>query len=121
MIKGIKLVSIPTADQDRALTFWTETMGFVVHTDQPFDEKQRWIELRIDSSDAHLVLFTTDDGKSQMGKFSGVSFYCDNVERTYAELAAKGVEFTGPPQKADWGTAAVFKDVDGNMFVLSSR
>jgi catechol 2,3-dioxygenase-like lactoylglutathione lyase family enzyme len=121
MIKGIKLVSVPTADQDRALAFWTEKMGCTVHTDQPFDGTQRWIELRIRSSDTHLVLFTTDDSKSQIGKFSAVSFFCDNVEKTYEELAAKGVEFAGPPEKADWGTAAIFKDPDGNSFVLSSR
>ncbi|MFI5227747.1 MAG: VOC family protein, partial [Gemmatimonadales bacterium] len=121
MIKGIKLVSIPTADQDRALGFWTEKMGFTVHTDQPFDGTQRWIELRIRSSDTHLVLFTTEDSKSQIGKFSAVSFFCDSVDKTYEELAAKGVEFAGPPQKADWGTSAIFKDVDGNSFVLSSR
>ena len=55
------------------------------------------------------------------GKFSAVSFFCDNVEKTYEELQAKGVEFDGPPEKADWGTAAIFKDPDGNRFVLSSR
>jgi predicted enzyme related to lactoylglutathione lyase len=121
MIKGIKLVSVPTNDQDRALQFWTEKMGFVVHTDQPFDGNQRWIELRIASSDAHLVLFTTDDSRAQIGKFSSVSFFCDSVEKTYEELNAKGVEFVSPPKKAEWGTAAIFKDLDGNMFVLSSR
>jgi hypothetical protein len=36
-------------------------------------------------------------------------------------LKAKGVEFVQEPQEADWGTAAIFKDADGNVFVLSSR
>jgi hypothetical protein len=31
------------------------------------------------------------------------------------------VEFVKKPQKADWGTAAIFKDIDGNIFVLSSK
>jgi len=47
MIKQIKFVSIPVADQDRALDFYTEKLGFTIITDQPFDEKQRWIELRV--------------------------------------------------------------------------
>jgi catechol 2,3-dioxygenase-like lactoylglutathione lyase family enzyme len=47
MIKQIKFVSIPIADQNRALDFYTEKLGFTIITDQPFDEKQRWIELRI--------------------------------------------------------------------------
>lgn len=36
-------------------------------------------------------------------------------------LSARGVEFSGPPQKQPWGTFATFKDTDGNQFVLSSR
>jgi catechol 2,3-dioxygenase-like lactoylglutathione lyase family enzyme len=47
MIKQIKFISIPVADQNRALDFYTEKLGFTIITDQPFDEKQRWIELRI--------------------------------------------------------------------------
>ena len=46
MIKQIKFVSIPVADQNRALDFYTEKLGFTIITDQPFDGKQRWIELR---------------------------------------------------------------------------
>jgi predicted enzyme related to lactoylglutathione lyase len=121
MIKGIKFASIPTADQDRALAFWTETVGFVVATDQPFDEHQRWIELRIKGADTHVVLFTPHGHESRIGQFSNITFYSDNVEKTYEELAARGVEFVQPPTKADWGTAAIFKDPDGNVYVLSSR
>ena len=52
MIKGVKFVSIPTRNQDEALRFYTEKLGFRVVTDQPFDDKQRWIELRIGSSES---------------------------------------------------------------------
>jgi len=40
-------VIIPVSDQDRALDFYTEKLGFTIITDQPFDDKQRWIELRM--------------------------------------------------------------------------
>lgn len=121
MIKGIKFTAVPTADQERALRFWTEKMGFVVHTDQPFNEQQRWIELRIRGAETHLVLFTTDADKSRIGQFQSISFVCDSVEKTYDELVAAGVEFSAPPKKEEWGTSAIFKDADGNSFVLSSR
>ena len=39
-------VSIPVADQDRALTFYTEVLGFRLLTDQLFNEKQRWLAFR---------------------------------------------------------------------------
>ena len=60
MIKQIKFVSIPVADQNRALDFYTEKLGFTIITDQPFDEKQRWIELRIPKAETRVVLFTPE-------------------------------------------------------------
>ena len=57
MISHVKFVSIPTTDQDRAVAFRTERVGFRLLTDQPFDDTQRWIELRIGSSDTRIVLF----------------------------------------------------------------
>jgi catechol 2,3-dioxygenase-like lactoylglutathione lyase family enzyme len=120
MITHVKFVSVATTDQDRALAFYTEKMGFKLVTDQPFDGNQRWIELRIGTSDTRLVLFTTDQGPKPGSQFNG-ALACDNVERTYDELKGRGVEFTSAPQKQPWGTFAVFKDADGNEFVLSSR
>lgn len=120
MISHVKFVSIPTHDQDRALKFWTEKVGFRVFTDQPFNEKQRWIELRIGSSETRLVLFTFDQGMKPGGSFNG-ALACDSVERTYQELLAQGVEFVSPPTKQPWGMFAIFKDPDGNQFVLSSQ
>ena len=43
MIKSVKFVGIPVADQDRALEFYTRRLGFEVLTDQPMGETQRWI------------------------------------------------------------------------------
>lgn len=121
MISHVKFVGIATSDQDRALVFWTDKVGFRVLTDQPFDDTQRWIELRIGSSETRVVLFTFGpDGPQPGGRFNG-ALAADNVETTYHELTAKGVEFVSPPQKQPWGTFAVFKDPDGNQFVLSSR
>ncbi len=121
MISHVKFVSIPTRDQDRALKFWTDRVGFRVLTDQPFNEKQRWIELRIGSSETRFVLFVFDEQGLKPGSSFNGALACDNVEQTYQELIAKGVEFTAPPQKQPWGTFAIFKDLDGNSFVLSSR
>ena len=119
MITHVKFVSIPTANQDRALAFYTEKLGFKVVTDQPFSDTQRWIELRIGQSDTRFVLFTMDSDR--IGKSFAGALACDNVRKTYDDLKARGVEFTGEPQDQPWGTFAVMKDLDGNEFVLSSR
>ncbi len=121
MIKSIKFTSIPVRDQDKALAFYTGKLGFTVFTDQHFNGKQRWIELSIPGAKTGLTLFTPDGHEDRIGTFTGVSFECDDVQKTYEELSAKGVEFVMPPKTEQWGTAALFKDVDGNQFVLSSR
>jgi predicted enzyme related to lactoylglutathione lyase len=48
-------------------------------------------------------------------------FWSDNVEKSYKELTARGVEFLRPPKTEQWGTSAIFKDLDGNQFLLSSK
>ena len=121
MITHVKFVSIPTADQDRALKFWTEQVGFTLMTDQPFSEKQRWIELKVGSSDTRFVLFTPDGQEERIGSFFNGALACDDVEATHRQLTERGVTFDSPPQKQPWGTFATFRDPDGNQFVLSSR
>jgi predicted enzyme related to lactoylglutathione lyase len=120
MIRGIKFASVPVTDQDRALAFYTEKLKFRLLTDQPFNDHQRWIELGIPGADSRLVLFRFDNGP-QPGTQMNITFWSDDVESTARELKERGVEFTMEPTKAPWGTAAKFKDLDGNTFVLSSR
>jgi predicted enzyme related to lactoylglutathione lyase len=120
MIRRIKFVSIPVLDQKRALEFYTEKLGFTIITDQPFDGKQRWIELRIPKAETRVALFTPEGHHGRIGTFTGVSLDCDDAEETYAELVARGVLFEGPPKKEKWGVFATFKDSEGNSFVLSS-
>ena len=120
MITHVKFVGIPTRDQTRALKFYTESLGFEVATDQPFNEKQRWIELRIGHSQTRVVLFTPEGHEERIGTFFNGSIACDDVEATYRQLRQRGVEFIQTPQKQPWGTFAKFKDPDGNQFVLSS-
>jgi predicted enzyme related to lactoylglutathione lyase len=119
VIIHVKFVAVPTTDQDRALTFYTEKLGFKVVTDQPFDGTQRWIELRIGTADTRLVLFNMG-GQAPGASFNG-ALACDNVQKTYETLVARGVEFSAPPTDAAWGSFAVMKDPDGNQIVLSSR
>ena len=121
MITHLKFVSVPTTDQDAALRFWTEQVGFSVLSDQPFSEAQRWIELSIRDSGTRLVLFTPDGHEDRIGGFFNGAFACDDVEATYRQLSERGVAFDSPPQKQPWGTFATFRDPDGNLFVLSSR
>ena len=120
MIKQIKFVSIPVADQNRALDFYTDKLGFTIITDQPFDEKQRWIELRIPKAETRVVLFTAVGEEKRIGTFMNMSYACGEIAEAYRGLKKRGVEFEGPPQKQPWGSYAIFKDSEGNRFVIGS-
>jgi len=121
MIKAVKFASIPVKDQNQALDFYTRRLGFQILTDQPFDGAQRWIELSIPGAETRVVLFTPPGHETRIGTFSNITFVSDNVEKTYEELSSRGVVFDQPPKKEHWGTSAIFKDLDGNVFVLSSK
>ena len=120
MITHVKFVGIPVTDQERALKFYTEQLGFEVLTDSPMGP-QRWIELRCGRAQTGVVLFTPEGHEDRVGTFFNGAFATDDVFATHAELTRRGVEFIKPPQKAPWGTFAAFKDSEGNQFVLSSR
>ena len=109
MLRRINYVGIPTRDQERALIFWTETMG-----------DKRWIELAIPGAQTGLLLLTPEGQEDRIGTFFNGSFGCDDVEYAYGKLRARGVEFTGPPETKPF-PHAYFKDPDGNTFFLSSR
>jgi catechol 2,3-dioxygenase-like lactoylglutathione lyase family enzyme len=120
MIRGVKFVSIPVADQERALAFYTEVLGFRLITDQPFNEKQRWLELGIPGADTRVVLFQFGD-TLKPGGLLNVALWSDDVEGTARELKGRGVEFVLEPTREPYGTQSIFKDIDGNRLLLSSR
>jgi predicted enzyme related to lactoylglutathione lyase len=122
MIKGIKFVNIAVRDQERALAFYTETLGFTVATNQPMGTMpQRWIELKIPGAETRISLFTPPGHEDRVGSFLPLSLWSDDVEATYQTLKARGVEFVAPPKKEPWGTSVIFKDSEGNQVHLGSR
>jgi catechol 2,3-dioxygenase-like lactoylglutathione lyase family enzyme len=121
MIKRIKFLGIPVRDQDRALRFYTEKLGFRVLTDQEFSATQRWIELSIPGAETGITLFTPEGHESRIGTFINTSWEVDDIDKTYSDLQEKGVVFAGPPEKQPWGTFLMMKDSEDNQIVLASR
>src|ERR1035438_1890321 len=102
MIKSIKFTSISVRNQDAALDFYTKKLGFIILTDQPFSDKQRWIELGIPGAQTGIVLFTPPGQEDRIGSFTGISFLTDDVQKTYEDYVARGVEFVQPPKVEPW-------------------
>lgn len=119
MITYARSVTVPVRDQQRALDWYVSKMGFELRADQPMGPDARWIEVAPPGAQTVLILFTPPGREKQIGEFSGIVFDCDNIHATYEDLRARGVEFTEPPTAQSWGMLqALFKDVDGNGFVL---
>jgi catechol 2,3-dioxygenase-like lactoylglutathione lyase family enzyme len=135
MIKKMSHATIYVTNQDEALRFYTEKLGFKVHTDATMDGGFRWLTLALDTQpEMEFVLMEPQAGmmmdeetaaqlralvgKGVMG--AGV-FDTDDVQATYEELKARGVEFMAPPAERPYGIEALFKDNSGNWFSLTQR
>jgi lactoylglutathione lyase len=124
MIGGVAQVVIEVEDQERAKAFWTETLGFELAQDAPYGE-ERWLEVRTPDQAVTIVLevrhgprpVPPDPGMPT----SNVMFYADDLQQTYLQLAARGVEFPVPPVEQSFGWWSVFEDPDGNRFALTPQ
>jgi catechol 2,3-dioxygenase-like lactoylglutathione lyase family enzyme len=117
VLKRINFTVVPVKDQSRALDFYTKKLGFKVFTDQSFGGT-RWIELQLPGAETRLVLHPKPDGAATDG-LPALALLADNVQATYDELRAKGVEFTQPPKKEHWGEHAILKDSEGNLVLFA--
>jgi predicted enzyme related to lactoylglutathione lyase len=126
-ILGVSKVVVGVRDQERAKRFWSETVGFTVTTDVPYDDTgKRWVE--VTSADGETVLILSENpedlpaerGAEQLPT-SNFFFYTDDIEKTYAELSAKGVEFPAEPSEQPWGWWSMFTDSEGNRYALQQR
>lgn len=126
-IRGVGKVVIGVRDQQRALSFWVETLGFDVVIDAPYgDDGERWLEVTTPDRQTVLVLSLDPDGVHTPPAPEGmpnstVFFHTDDLDRAYREMTAQGVEFAAPPSRHAWGTWSVFRDTEGNRFALQQR
>jgi catechol 2,3-dioxygenase-like lactoylglutathione lyase family enzyme len=81
MVRGIKFVGIPVRNQDISLKFYTQALGMKVVTDQPFTDKQRWIELLITGAETGVALYTPDGHERRIGEFQSIAFGCDECSQ----------------------------------------
>lgn len=121
MITHIKLVGVYVTDQEKALDFYANKLGFEVLANEPYGADARWIEVAPPGAQTRLALSKPPTGmEGRVGSFSQLIFTCENVRATYEELRSRGVTFTQEPDEQPWGTHAQFVDQDGNQFVLAS-
>ena len=120
MLKNLLVVGIPVSNQDEAIDFYVNRLGFEKRSDAPMGEGMRWIEVAPPGAQTALVLAKEGCGANQdrIGKFTGHIFATDDIQATYEMLKSRGVHFTEPPRVEPWGKWAQFVDQDGNGFGL---
>ena len=122
MFKRINFQSIPVADQDRALAFYTRALGFSVHTDAPYAEGWRWIFLSLPGADTRLHFVRA--AEIAVTGVPALCLECDNVDEAAVALAAAGAEITGGPDDAPWAAGVrwlMIRDSEANTVLLESR
>lgn len=121
-ICNIHSTSVHVSNQDKAVDFFVNKLGFEKHADEPFTpEGHRWIEVAPPGAETVLILVHGFNAwmPELIGKFTNIVFSTDDVESTYRELSDRGVEFTDKPSVQPWGMFATFVDPDRNSYLLS--
>jgi catechol 2,3-dioxygenase-like lactoylglutathione lyase family enzyme len=122
----ISLTSLFVDDQAKALTFYTDVLGFQKHHDIPLGD-DRWLTVVPPEEPGGPQLLLEPAGHPAVKPYrdalvaDGIplaQFAVDDVEAEYERLRAAGVEFTQPPTDLGTVTVAVFDDTCGNLIQI---
>jgi catechol 2,3-dioxygenase-like lactoylglutathione lyase family enzyme len=125
MITKIHSVPVVVSDQDRALKFYRDVLGFEVTADSG-SGAFRWLTVKPKAGQTHIML-TKDSPEqapmyrlgSRLGTWTGMVLDTDDIRAECARLKAAGVRVTKEPEPQHWGgIEAQFADPDGNTFEL---
>jgi catechol 2,3-dioxygenase-like lactoylglutathione lyase family enzyme len=134
MINGIRIVSVWVLDQDSALKFYTEKLGFELTTDVTLDNGMRWLTVRTPGPDGQEFVLM-DPARSMLdsetaqrvralvakGALSPGVLSTSDCRGDYDTLVSRGVEFLQPPAERPYGIEAVLRDDSGNWFSFTQR
>ena len=134
MIERLVNTTIYVLDQDEALTFYRDKLGFEVRSDVR-TERFRWLTVSPKAQHGlELALMPIVENPTlqaaavaqlrelvRQGTFRIGVLETSDCRATYEELRAKGVEFQAPPADRFYGVEAILKDNSGNWFTLVER
>ncbi len=117
MLKKIEVISIPVKNQDKAIEFYVNMLGFKLLVDTPFDKDKRWVQLGIsDKSETTISLVDWFD-KMIPGHLQGLVMTVDDIEKATIEFKEREIGIS-PIEVTPWGKFAYFNDIDGNGWAI---
>ena len=119
-ITEVGRVTVPSADQDRSLTFYTETLGFEKRVDETFaDGQMRWIEVAPAGGTTAIALTPPMD-EFQPGRQTGIIVSTDDIEAAHAALKDAGADIDQEVQRMGAPVPPMFavRDPEGNELTI---
>ena len=119
-ITDVHTVSVPTANQDRSLDFYVNTLGLEKRLDVPFGAGQRWIEVAPRGATTTIALAPAHGG-IPTGVDTGIRLATTDVDADHASLGARGVDVDPEVLRMGGGVPPMFtfRDPDGNnLFIV---
>jgi predicted enzyme related to lactoylglutathione lyase len=117
MLEKVIYTTVFVSDQDRALDFYTNVLGFEKRAENPTPERPRFLSVGVNGQDFELVLWPGTPGQGQPVQGHVPAAYTIETEdcrAAYEVLKSRGVKFDTEVLEYPWGYIAVFQDLDGN-------
>jgi predicted enzyme related to lactoylglutathione lyase len=121
MLDKIFYTTMLVSDQDRALDFYTNVLGFEQRVDNPTPDGLRFLTVGVNGQDFQLVLWPGTPGQAQptQGRIPPIcTVETDDLRKEYEALKSRGVKFETDVLEFPWGYVAQFEDPDGNRLQL---
>lgn len=118
-VSHVGRVMVPVSDQDAAIAFYTEKLGFKLTVDVPFGDGDRWVEIEPPNGSTAIALVRPQGG-AQPGVMTNVALDSTDVRADYDELKSSGVDVDADLIGGD-GTVPLmffFRDGDSNTLLL---
>jgi catechol 2,3-dioxygenase-like lactoylglutathione lyase family enzyme len=115
-IHSFEIISVPVSDQQRAKLFYRDVLGFALVREEPMGPGMSWIQLAPAGQGVTIALVNWFD-EMKPGGLQGVMVNTDDIDAEHALLRSRGLEI-GEIAQQPWGRFAMFKDPDGNGWIL---
>jgi catechol 2,3-dioxygenase-like lactoylglutathione lyase family enzyme len=119
-IDTINLVTIPSTDQDKAIAFYEDILGFEKRTDVPFGGGYRWVEVYPPGGTTGIALAPPREG-GPTSMETGIALNTDDADATHAQMKAAGVDVDDEVMRMGDPVPPMFwfRDPDGNTLMVS--
>ena len=119
-ISKINVVVVPVSDQDRAIGFYVDTLGFEKRADVPFGNGYRWVEVAPPGADTTIAIVPPPEGKPAGNVETGIGLQTDDIDALHADLKGRGVDVDDEVSRMGDPVPPIFwlRDPDNNTLMV---